>query len=241
MNVDDILKSAEKYVGSSLHEHVSQAIDVIASGEMVIVVDSDSRENEADLIASAGTVTAEMVAFMVNHSTGILCASMSDARATALQLPPMVGRNDDPQATAFAVTCDAKVCGTGVSAKDRTLTLQVLAAQTLDPNTLRRPGHIFPLRARDGGVLTREGHTEAAYDLVRLAGHVPVGVLCELVNTDGSMMRGRQLDAFARKHKLLMVSVAELISWRRQHGDECPSEATLSHVELLQHEICLWG
>jgi 3,4-dihydroxy 2-butanone 4-phosphate synthase / GTP cyclohydrolase II len=198
---------------------IAMAIDVIASGGMVIAVDDDSRENEGDLIASASTITPEMVAFMVNHSTGILCAAIDGARADALRLPPMVVQNDDPHATAFTVTCDAVACGTGVSAKDRTLTFRALSGQTPDPESIRRPGHVFPLRAREGGVLTREGHTEATYDLVRLAGHVPVGVLCEIVNPDGSMMCGQQIDDFAARHGLLKITIADLIEWRRAQGD----------------------
>jgi 3,4-dihydroxy 2-butanone 4-phosphate synthase / GTP cyclohydrolase II len=198
---------------------IETAIDIIASGGMVIAVDDDSRENEGDLIASASTITPEMVAFMVNHSTGILCAVMNGARADALLLPPMVAQNSDPHATAFTVTCDATACGTGVSANDRTLTFHVLSGATPEPDAIRRPGHVFPLRAREGGVLVRDGHTEATYDLVRLAGHVPVGVLCEIVNRDGSMMCGPQIDEFAARHGLLKISIAELIRWRRAHND----------------------
>jgi 3,4-dihydroxy 2-butanone 4-phosphate synthase/GTP cyclohydrolase II len=222
MNIDSISPMVEPVDTSSDPVHqdrVSRAIDIIAAGGMVVVVDDDTRENEGDLIASASTITPEMVAFMVNYSTGILCAAMNSARADALQLPPMVAHNDDPLATAFTVTCDAVACGSGVSAQDRTLTFQVLSQETPAPQALRRPGHVFPLRAREGGVLTREGHTEATYDLVRLAGHVPVGVLCELVNKDGSMMRGAQIDSFAARNGLLKISVAELIAWRRKRGD----------------------
>ncbi|RWR05756.1 3,4-dihydroxy-2-butanone-4-phosphate synthase [Paenirhodobacter populi] len=198
---------------------VNQAIEIVSVGGIVIVVDNDDRENEGDLIASAQSITPEMVAFMVNHTTGILCAAMDDGRADALDLPPMVARNNDPQATAFTVTCDAVGCGTGVSASDRTLSFRALSAATPQPGMLRRPGHIFPLRARRGGVLTREGHTEAAWDLVRLAGHVPVGVLGELVNPDGTMMRGEQIAAFARRFGLKTISVAQMIEWRRARGD----------------------
>jgi 3,4-dihydroxy 2-butanone 4-phosphate synthase/GTP cyclohydrolase II len=198
---------------------VDDAISVIASGGMVIVVDDDDRENEGDLIASASTITSEMISFMVNHSTGILCAAMSDQHADALLLPPMVTQNDDPNATAFTVTCDAKSCGTGVSSKDRALTFHTLAMAEPSSNLLRRPGHIFPLRAREQGVLVRAGHTEAAYDLVRLAGHVPVGVLCELVNPTGTMMSGEQIDRFARRYDLLKISVEQLIAWRQSKQD----------------------
>lgn len=222
MNIDNISPAFEPVYAAPYpvdQDQVSLAIDIIAAGGMVIVVDDDTRENEGDLIASASTVTPEMVAFMVNHSTGILCAAMSGARADALHLPPMVAQNTDPQATAFTVTCDAKACGTGVSAKDRTLTLRLLANEVPQPDELRRPGHIFPLRAREGGVLVREGHTEATFDLVRLAGHVPVGVLCELVNPDGSMMHGKQIDVFAARSGLLKISVAQLIQWRKKRQD----------------------
>jgi 3,4-dihydroxy 2-butanone 4-phosphate synthase/GTP cyclohydrolase II len=198
---------------------IDDAIEVIAAGGMVIVVDDDDRENEGDLIASASMITPEMVAFMVNHSTGILCAAMSEEQADALALPPMVSLNDDPNATAFTITCDARACGTGVSAKDRASSFWALAKIEADPSLLRRPGHIFPLRARRGGVMVRQGHTEAAYDLVRLAGHVPVGVLCELVNPTGSMMSGEQIDRFARRHDLVKVSVSQLIAWRLDRED----------------------
>lgn len=222
MNIDSISPAVEPVdmlTDPVILDRVSRAIDIIAAGGMVVVVDDDTRENEGDLIASAATITPEMVAFMVNYSTGILCAAMSSTRADALLLPPMVAHNDDPLATAFTITCDAVACGSGVSAKDRTLTFQVLAQEEPAPQELRRPGHVFPLRAREGGVLTREGHTEATYDLVRLAGHVPVGVLCELVNKDGSMMRSTQIDSFAARNGLLKISVAELIDWRRKRGD----------------------
>lgn len=222
MNCESITLPSRLQKGSSQEKSfagIALAIDIIASGGMVIAVDDDSRENEGDLIASASTITPEMVAFMVTHTTGILCAAMDGARADALLLPPMVANYGDPHATAFTVTCDAVACGTGVSAKDRTLTFRALSGQTPDPEGIRRPGHVFPLRAREGGVLTRDGHTEATYDLVRLAGHVPVGVLGEIVNPDGSMMCGPQIDEFAARHGLLKITIADLIAWRRAHGD----------------------
>lgn len=222
MNINVKVSADKKLAGGACahgSHRMDQAIATIAAGGMVIVVDDDSRENEGDLIASAGTITAEMVAFMVNHTTGILCVAMDGQRADALALPPMVENNADPNGTAYTVSCDAKACGTGVSANDRTLTFHTLAAERPDPSVLRRPGHIFPLRARSGGVLVREGHTEAAYDLARLAGHVPVGVLCELVNPDGTMMCGPQLDAFADRFGLVKISIEEMIDWRKQRGD----------------------
>jgi len=205
---------------------VPAAISIIRSGGIVIVVDDDTRENEGDLIASAQSITPGMIAFMVNHSTGILCAAMDQRRADSLRLPPMVPDNEDPHATAFTITCDARRSGTGVSSADRCLTFRTLAAARAEPSSLRRPGHVFPLRARAGGVLERRGHTEAAYDLVRLAGHTPVGVLCELTNPDGSMMRRSQVDQFARQFGLLVVAISELVAWRLARNDLKRSSAT---------------
>lgn len=196
---------------------VEAALRRIADGRTVIVTDDADRENEGDLIAAADRIDAATVAFMVNHTTGILCASMEDALADTLDLPLMVARNTDPHATAFTVTCDGLDAGTGVSAFDRARSLRYLAAADARPEGLRRPGHIFPLRARRRGVLARTGHTEAAYDLCRLAGCAPVGVLSELVVPGGEMMRGAALTAFAVAEGLPVVTIRELIAWRRDH------------------------
>tara|TARA_R110000751_G_scaffold234623_1_gene336220 strand:- start:62 stop:643 length:582 start_codon:yes stop_codon:yes gene_type:complete len=181
---------------------------------MVIVIDDEGRENEGDLIAAADLAAPEALAFMVNYTTGIVCVAIDDARADALALPRMVERNDDPLATAFTVTCDATDVGTGVSAAERARTIRLLGDPSAGPADLRRPGHVFPLRARRGGVLARMGHTEAAYDLARLARRSPAGMLAELVNPDGTMMRGPDIAGFAARHGLQVLRIDALIAWR---------------------------
>lgn len=198
---------------------VDKAIEIIATGGMVIVVDDELRENEGDLIASASTITPEMVAFMVNYTTGILCVSLSGERVDALDLPPTTINNDNPNGTAYTVSCDGHACGTGVFAVDSTTTFHALSKETPEPQTLRRPRHVFPLRAQMAWVLEREGYTEVAFDLVRLAGHEPVGVLSELVILDGAMMCGAQLDKFAEIHGLTKVSIKDLVQWRKMRND----------------------
>lgn len=199
---------------TAAHLRVEEAIARIARGELVVVLDDAGRENEGDLIGAADLMTPARIAFMVNHTTGILCVALDASRADALALPPMVRENADPHGTAFTVTCDALGTGTGVSAEARARTITLLGSRDSVAADFRRPGHVFPLRARRGGVIERPGHTEAAYDLARLARRSPVGVLSELVNPDGSMMRGWQLDRFACEHGLLAISVGDLIDWR---------------------------
>jgi len=194
---------------------VQQAIAALAAGGMVVVTDDADRENEGDLIVGAGTITPEQVAFIVRHTTGIVCAPMPGDRADDLRLPQMVADNTDSQATAFTVTVDHRDAGTGVSAADRAHTLRSLADPATRPEDLRRPGHVFPLRARDGGVLVRAGHTEAAVDLLTLAGQTPVGVIGEIVAPDGSMARGELLHAFAEEHDLPVLTIADLVRYRR--------------------------
>src|SRR5690606_30647583 len=184
-------------------------------GGMVVVTDDADRENEGDLIVGAGTITPEQVAFIVRHTTGIVCAPMPGDRADDLRLPQMVADNTDSQATAFTVTVDHRDAGTGVSAADRAHTLRSLADPATRPEDLRRPGHVFPLRARDGGVLVRAGHTEAAVDLLTLAGQTPVGVIGGIVAPDGSMARGELLHAFAEEHDLPVLTIADLVRYRR--------------------------
>ncbi|HSI27833.1 MAG TPA: 3,4-dihydroxy-2-butanone-4-phosphate synthase, partial [Methylophilus sp.] len=185
---------------------VSEAIEAIASGEFVIVVDDTDRENEGDLIIAAEKITTEQMAFLVRHSSGLVCVALGEERLNALALPQMVVQNADPFRTAFTVSVDYKYGTTsGISAADRALTLRALADANSQACEFHRPGHIFPLRARVGGVLERPGHTEAAYDLARMAGLSPVGVLCEIVNDDGSMARRPDLLLFAKKHGLKMI------------------------------------
>ncbi|MDY5786177.1 bifunctional 3,4-dihydroxy-2-butanone-4-phosphate synthase/GTP cyclohydrolase II [Corynebacterium sp.] len=196
---------------------VEDAIAAIARGEAVVVVDNEDRENEGDLIFAAETATPEMVAFMVRYSSGYICAALEDDRADELNLPPMVARNEDARATAYTVTVDAATGTTGISARSRCETIKRLADKSYGPESFTRPGHIAPLRARRGGVLTRDGHTEASVDLARLAGMQPVGVLCEIVSEEDptDMARGPELRRFADKHGLKMISIEQLIAYRR--------------------------
>ena len=196
---------------------VEDAIKAIAAGEMVVVVDDDDRENEGDLIGAAAKITAEQMAFMVRHTSGIVCTPITAEEAKRLKLDPMVALNDAPMGTAFTVTIDYKEgLTTGISAKERAATCHALANRNVVADDFVRPGHIFPLVAKSGGVLMRSGHTEAAVDLVKLAGLHPAGVICELVNDDGSVKRGPQVMAFAREHGFKIISVADLIAYRQR-------------------------
>jgi 3,4-dihydroxy 2-butanone 4-phosphate synthase/GTP cyclohydrolase II len=196
---------------------IEEAIAAIGRGEVVVVVDDEERENEGDLIMAAEFATTQSIAFFVRHTSGLICVPMTGDRLDELDLPLMVSENTESQRTAFTVTVDYRHgTSTGISAFDRALTIRALIDPSTKPGDMARPGHILPLRARLGGVLKRAGHTEAAVDLARLAGLYPAGVLCELVNEDGTMSRLPQLEAFAEEHGLLMISIAELIRYRRQ-------------------------
>lgn len=198
-------------------ERAAAAVEAFARGEMVVVVDDDDREGEGDIIVAAVHATPEKLAFIVRHTSGIVCAPITQALADRLRLSPMVQRSDDPHATAFTVSIDYKVgFHSGISAGERCSTVRALANNNVGPDDFIRPGHIFPLVARDGGVLIRSGHTEAAVDLCRLAKVEPVGVICELVNDDGTVKRGAQVEAFAAEHNLRFVSVADIIALRQQ-------------------------
>ncbi len=198
-------------------DSVEDAIKAIANGEMVVVVDDDDRENEGDLIGAAAKITPEQMAFMVRHTSGIVCTPITAEDAKRLKLDPMVALNDAPMGTAFTVTIDYKEgLTTGISAKERCATAHALANKNVQADDFVRPGHIFPLVAKSGGVLMRSGHTEAAVDLARLAGLHPAGVICELVNDDGSVKRGPQVLAFAREHGFKIISVADLIAYRQK-------------------------
>ncbi len=196
-------------------EQVRSAAAALAAGEMVVVVDDADRENEGDLVVAAEHITTEQMAFLIRHSTGIVCAPMPSARTDELRLPPMVAENTDPHGTAFTVSVDLVNTGTGVSAADRTATLRGLADPSSHPTDLHRPGHVFPLRGRDGGVLRRAGHTEATVDLLTTAGLSGVGVISELVTDDGSMLRGPDVHAFAAEHDLPVLAIADLVRHRR--------------------------
>jgi 3,4-dihydroxy 2-butanone 4-phosphate synthase/GTP cyclohydrolase II len=195
---------------------IENAIDAIARGEAVVVVDDANRENEGDLIIAAEKSTPETMGFMVRHTSGVVCMPLEGTRLDELQLPMMVAENTTAYRTAFTVSVDAKRgTTTGISAADRATTVHALIAPETRPDDLARPGHIFPLRYREGGVLKRAGHTEAAVDLARLAGLSPAGVLAEVVNDDGTMARLPELERFAAEHDLAMISIADLIRYRR--------------------------
>ncbi|WP_243372198.1 3,4-dihydroxy-2-butanone-4-phosphate synthase [Microvirga solisilvae] len=195
---------------------VTDAIEAFARGEIVIVTDDDDRENEGDLIVAASLCTPEKMAFIIRNTCGIVCAPLTVSEARRLRLDPMVASNDAPLGTAFTVTVDVKHgLTTGISAEQRSNTVRALANNNMGAADFVRPGHIFPLIAKDGGVLMRSGHTEAAVDLCKLANLPPVGVICELANDDGTVMKGAQIDAFAEKHDLKRISVADLIAYRQ--------------------------
>ncbi|WP_114011642.1 3,4-dihydroxy-2-butanone-4-phosphate synthase [Cohaesibacter intestini] len=198
-------------------ERVAVAIRAFEAGEIVVVTDDDDRENEGDLIASATKITPEQMAFFIRYTSGIVCAPMKKEDAARLHLDPMVANNNAPLSTAFTVSVDYKHgTTTGISAEERCMTVHALANSNCAAVDFVRPGHIFPLVAREGGVLTRSGHTEAAIDLCDLAGLEPFGVLSELVNDDGTVKRGPEVTDFAKEHGLKMVSVADLIAYRQR-------------------------
>ncbi|KAG8462166.1 hypothetical protein KFE25_011616 [Diacronema lutheri] len=199
---------------------VVDAVRALRRGELILVTDDEDRENEGDLIMASELATAERMAFMVRHTSGVVCVSMPGARIDALELPPMVGRNEDPKGTAFTVSVDAKAgTTTGISAADRAETLRQLADPARSAADFTRPGHIFPLRAREGGVIVREGHTEATLDLLLLAGMAPCGALSEVVSADGlEMARMPELRRFAAEHGLALTTIADLVAYRAAHG-----------------------
>lgn len=234
-----------------------EALRAFERGEIVVVMDDDGRENEGDLIVAAVHCTADKMAFIVRHTSGIVCAPMTREDARRLNLNAMVADNDAPHSTAFTVSVDFKHgTTTGISAEDRTLTVRNLANGNVGAADFVRPGHVFPLVAREGGVLMRSGHTEAAVDLCKLAGLPPVGVICELVNDDGSVMRGPQVQAFAETHGLKQVSVADLIAYRQRKETliervdsfaiETPAGNAKAHIytlpwEAMQHLAIVFG
>jgi 3,4-dihydroxy 2-butanone 4-phosphate synthase/GTP cyclohydrolase II len=199
-------------------DHIEKAIAAIGRGEIVVVVDDEDRENEGDLIMAAEFATPEKIAFFLHHTSGYICAPITSQRAAELDLPPMVATNTESMRTAFLVSVDLKRgTSTGISSHDRAATIQALVDPATRPGDLARPGHILPLEAREGGVLKRAGHTEAAVDLARLAGCYPAGVLCEIVDEKKmDMARLPELERFAEEHDLLLISIADLVRYRRQ-------------------------
>jgi 3,4-dihydroxy 2-butanone 4-phosphate synthase/GTP cyclohydrolase II len=198
---------------------IEEAIEDIRQGKVIIVVDDEDRENEGDFLAAAEKVTPEMINFMATHGRGLICAPLTEKRCAELELRSMVTNNTDPMETAFTVSVDLKGKGvsTGISAADRAITILALVNENTKPYDLARPGHIFPLTAKQGGVLRRTGHTEAAIDFARLAGFKPAGVIVEIMNEDGTMARLPQLLEVAKRFDLKLVSIEDLVAYRMQH------------------------
>jgi len=198
------------------YQRVEAVLATFAAGEIVVVTDDDDRENEGDLFIAASLCTPEKMAFIIRNTSGIVCAPLSSEHAKRLRLDPMVAANDAPLGTAFTVSVDCRHgLTTGISAEERNNTMRALANNNSGASDFVRPGHVFPLVAKDGGVLMRSGHTEACIDLCRLSGLPPVGVLAELMNDDGTVMRGPTVTDFAGRHKLKQISIADLIAYRQ--------------------------
>jgi len=196
---------------------IEEAIEDIRQGKMVVVVDDKSRENEGDLIMAAEAITPQAVNFMAKLGGGLICMPVIKERLNELNIGMMVSENTDTHKTAFTVSVDASGTTTGISARDRALTIQKIIDPTAKPMDFNRPGHVFPLEYKKGGVLVRAGHTEAAVDLARLAGFYPAGVICEIMNEDGSMARVPELKEYVKKHTLKLITIADLINYRRRH------------------------
>lgn len=227
MEAQDIRKSVEL---------VEKGIEAIRRGEMVILTDDEDRENEGDLVMAAQKVTPQAVNFMATHARGLICLTLTEARARRLQLPLMVQDNGSQFQTAFTVTIEAKRgVSTGISAADRAVTIQAAVSPKAKASDLVRPGHVFPLVARDGGVLVRTGQTEGSADLARLAGFEPAGVICEIMNADGTMARRADLIRFARRHQMVLLSVTDLIRYRLE------SERLVRQVEKVKMPIAGLG
>ncbi len=225
---------------------IETAIDAIRAGRMIIVVDDEDRENEGDLTIAAEKITPEAVNFMARLGRGLVCMPMTAGRLDELELPLMVNQNTTTLNTAFCVTVEAKhAVSTGISASDRAATVRAAIDPNTKPSDLARPGHMFPLRARDGGVMVRAGQTEAAVDLARISGLYPAGVICEIMNEDGTMARVPELAKFAKKHGLLMITIADLIKYRmrterlvkRIASAEMPTEHGLFRIVAYENQV----
>ena len=210
-----IEKQSDLLIFGDPHARMERALDDLRKGKGVLVVDDEDRENEGDLIFSAENLTNEQMAMLIRDCSGIVCLCLTDEKATELDLPPMVADNTSSMGTGFTVTIEAKVgVTTGVSAADRVTTVKTAIADDAKPSDLARPGHVFPLRARSGGVLERRGHTEGTVDLMRLAGFKPAGVLCEITNPDGTMARLPELIEYAKTHDMVVISIEDIVAYR---------------------------
>ena len=224
-------------VDRSAFATIEEALEELRAGRMLIVVDDADRENEGDFVMAAEFATPEAVNFMVTHGRGIVCLPTTGERLEELRIPLMVSKNNESHGTAFAVSID--ILGrttTGTSAYDRAATSRAVTDPTLSPNDVRMPGHVFPLRAVEGGVLRRAGHTEATVDLMRLAGLYPAGVLCEVLNEDGSMARLPELSAVAKRHGVKLISIADLIAYRRRTEHFVHEVAAANGMELTEFD-----
>jgi len=216
---------------SSVFNSIDDAIKALQKGQCVVLVDDEDRENEGDLVAIAELITPETINFMAVEGRGLVCLALMPERCSQLELPQMVSHNEDAMQTAFTISIDGHPkygITTGISASDRAKTIQLAVANDAQARDLRRPGHVFPIRAKKGGVLERVGHTEASVDLARLAGHAPAGVICEIMNEDGTMARRVSLKAFAEKHGLPFISIAQLVSYR------LAMETTIKRVSVAE-------
>ncbi len=227
---------------------IEAAIDAFRQGQLVVVVDDEDRENEGDFICAAETITPELVNFMATHGRGLICVALTEERADALDLRPMVERSTALHETSFTVSIDYRVgTTTGISASDRAHTIRALVNPDARPDEFGRPGHVFPLRARPGGVLRRAGHTEAAVDLARLAGFQPAGVLVEILSEDGSMARVPQLSEIAKRHNLCLITIKDLIAYRMREDQlvqkriEVDMPTRFGHFRLVAYEDTLTG
>ena len=206
-------------------DKINEALEDIKAGKMVIVVDDESRENEGDLVMAAEKVDNESINFMIKQARGLVCVPLEEKRINELNLPPMVDNNTDSHETGFTVSVDYKDTDTGISAEERALTVQKLVDPECKPSDFNRPGHIFPLSAKKGGVLRRAGHTEAAVDLAQLAGLKPAGVICEIIKDDGTMARLPELEKFADKYDLKLINIADLIKYKKSREKLIKQEA----------------
>jgi 3,4-dihydroxy-2-butanone 4-phosphate synthase len=219
---------------------VEAALRALRAGGFVVVADDAARENEGDLIIAAEKVSAKTLAFMLRYTSGVVCVAVTEARANSLELPLMVPENSESQRTAFTVSVDFRHgTTTGISAADRSAAIRALADPKVGPAGFLRPGHVFPLKARPGGVLERRGHTEAAVDLAELAGFEPAGALCELVDDDGGMLRGRDLERFAQQHALPFLHIDELVSYRkRERAEHAGTRRPERQIPALLPDYC---
>jgi 3,4-dihydroxy 2-butanone 4-phosphate synthase len=216
----------------SIPPRIAAALDALREGRPVVLQDDDDRENEADLIVAADRLSVETMALFIRECSGIVCLCLPEEKIRALALPPMVAHNESRHGTAFTVSIEARHgVSTGVSAADRVTTIRAAIASEAKPEDIVRPGHVFPLRAQPGGVLARRGHTEGTVDLAVLAGLSPAGVLCELMNEDGTMTRGEDVERFAAKHGMPMLTIEELVTFRRSLAAKAQAtEAALEHA-----------